>query len=688
MRIKERIGRKSLVYVYALTYFLVASIILSLAMTIWVTDSVKRIRNSEYEFNLRKLEQLTGELDSQYKTFQTIGNTIKADSNYRPNVSLKSSYNEISLCADLTKFQSYSALLKEYFLYYIGTDSVYKSSGYKNSLDVYVERVLELGNGERKQEFISKLKASETETVYTTDSNIVFLLPLHMPASVMKTDAVLGIVVSKNELHKRIESAFEQGCIVDVFFHESQIYSGGGENNGNGEWQTAYGEHFTIRGQFQMQDTLTLFRQQDLKVLFWILLVLLIFIPLSVVLARHSIKPIRRLLDRFDKQQNHSDENELKRLENVMVQISNENANSLHKLREQLLLSLLHGRCSKTQIAQLPFLGIGLEHAESNVLVVPCDGISNHEIQELCRSIDGFSDEDTELWSVFMADENVIAVIINFDDSYACTEFKDYISSLNLSSSMSIYAGDKCDTPASIHLSYYQAIDRLNEFKRIRDSLQNDKSDYEFLTEGIVTSILNADEKSLSEKMAKLEESQNVEQMPIAQMRTKQKLILNLATRLKEKDVTPDVDRLAELPLVQDMSKFFELLQEELLKYFDQTEANIGVQSTWAKKVIAYIDKNAIDCDFSTDCLYAEFHIGINRIGKMIKQETGMTFKAYVTAVRMKRAKTLLVMDPDMTITQVAESVGYRKVSNFIKKFSEMTGSTPLQYRKEVSMNE
>ena len=65
----------------------------------------------------------------------------------------------------------------------------------------------------------------------------------------------------------------------------------------------------------------------------------------------------------------------------------------------------------------------------------------------------------------------------------------------------------------------------------------------------------------------------------------------------------------------------------------------------------------------------------------MIKKATGAPFKEYLTDVRLEQAKELLVAHPEMTINEISQAIGYRKTSNFIKKFKDIYGVTPAKYR-------
>ena len=66
---------------------------------------------------------------------------------------------------------------------------------------------------------------------------------------------------------------------------------------------------------------------------------------------------------------------------------------------------------------------------------------------------------------------------------------------------------------------------------------------------------------------------------------------------------------------------------------------------------------------------------------QLFKQETGVTFSEYLTDLRIRRAKELLLQS-DETIAAIMEAVGYRDIKHFRNVFVERVGVTPAKYRK------
>lgn len=68
---------------------------------------------------------------------------------------------------------------------------------------------------------------------------------------------------------------------------------------------------------------------------------------------------------------------------------------------------------------------------------------------------------------------------------------------------------------------------------------------------------------------------------------------------------------------------------------------------------------------------------------RVFRQETGMTFNAYLNKVRVDASKGLL-LDPSVRLIDAALSAGFESQSYFTKVFKKYTGYSPLQYREKL----
>ncbi|MGN1002140.1 MAG: helix-turn-helix domain-containing protein [Oscillospiraceae bacterium] len=86
--------------------------------------------------------------------------------------------------------------------------------------------------------------------------------------------------------------------------------------------------------------------------------------------------------------------------------------------------------------------------------------------------------------------------------------------------------------------------------------------------------------------------------------------------------------------------------------------------------------------EVSLSVLAEEFHLNPQYISQLFKSEIGVGFLAYLTNIRMERAKKLL-LSTSLSVAEVAEQAGYGDYRVFTKVFKKAEGITPSQYRRD-----
>ena len=86
--------------------------------------------------------------------------------------------------------------------------------------------------------------------------------------------------------------------------------------------------------------------------------------------------------------------------------------------------------------------------------------------------------------------------------------------------------------------------------------------------------------------------------------------------------------------------------------------------------------------EMSLSVLSEEFHMNPQYISQLFKNEIGVGFLAYLTSIRMEKAKKLL-LSTSLSIGEVAEQSGYGDYRVFTKVFKKSEGITPSQYRRD-----
>ena len=70
-------------------------------------------------------------------------------------------------------------------------------------------------------------------------------------------------------------------------------------------------------------------------------------------------------------------------------------------------------------------------------------------------------------------------------------------------------------------------------------------------------------------------------------------------------------------------------------------------------------------------------------LSQFFKEKTGRNILDYTTQLRMQKAKNLLA-DPNLTLKDISQQVGYYNVSSFIRRFKQIQKMTPGDYRKTL----
>ncbi len=86
--------------------------------------------------------------------------------------------------------------------------------------------------------------------------------------------------------------------------------------------------------------------------------------------------------------------------------------------------------------------------------------------------------------------------------------------------------------------------------------------------------------------------------------------------------------------------------------------------------------------EVSLSVLAEQFHLNPQYISQLFKNEIGVGFLAYLTNIRMEKAKKLLLSTP-LSVAEVAERSGYGDYRVFTKVFKKSEGVTPSQYRRD-----
>lgn len=125
-----------------------------------------------------------------------------------------------------------------------------------------------------------------------------------------------------------------------------------------------------------------------------------------------------------------------------------------------------------------------------------------------------------------------------------------------------------------------------------------------------------------------------------------------------------------------------QLLREEQLKQQQEDEEVMGIQSQLVmtiKEVANYVQQHP-GKNHTVESLAQRANFSPRYFSKKFKEIMGQTIQSYIVETRIKRAEHLLHYT-GMTVTEVADALGYNNVHFFSRQFKTYTGKSPSEIR-------
>ena len=72
-----------------------------------------------------------------------------------------------------------------------------------------------------------------------------------------------------------------------------------------------------------------------------------------------------------------------------------------------------------------------------------------------------------------------------------------------------------------------------------------------------------------------------------------------------------------------------------------------------------------------------------NSFCRYFKKRTNKTFFQFLIEIRIDNASKLITSSPDLSIAMISEQCGFGTIANFNRKFKEIKGVTPTDYRRQ-----
>lgn len=142
--------------------------------------------------------------------------------------------------------------------------------------------------------------------------------------------------------------------------------------------------------------------------------------------------------------------------------------------------------------------------------------------------------------------------------------------------------------------------------------------------------------------------------------------------------ISYDVFSISEYDSVSELAQKISEFSESILQYIVKNDDYQS--STLIHQCEEYMQENISNAQFSLSSCAERFDIAQQTLRRKFKDATGHTLSSYMTALRIERAKELLISS-DLDINLLCAKCGYLDLSSFIRLFKSETGVSPGKFR-------
>ena len=626
--------------------------------------------------------QAANDVEMQHGVMRDVVTQIRASSEYRPSVLNTNRYRDIELLNDFKRFRNYSPLIESYFLLYNNSNRLYTSEGYISYYEFYASSTFGLTGSDADDLYrlINDLKA---ETICKIGKKVLFLFPVRFvnEETDFENAAICFILPDSTLINRVIPFQARGGELISLNLGEVTVYGtdghlpiGTSHEEGNTYRVTTRSENGFVSLSYRLSVSRNELILSALPAWLYIGIVLLILLValVGVLFGKMIISPIRSLVVKYISPSDYI-RDELEELDGLISRMEAENHNSRRLLRDRTLMAVLQGYYSKQLIERWGFLNLSFDHKMYQVALTREPG-NEKENEALINRLEANNTQGATVYACKTLTENLLALIIGYDTETAYDSAIEQIHEA-IGEDADIYFGKECTSALRISASYMEAI---GEIDRARGSGSADI--HCFITRMIAFSQEGSKEEMARECAELCERYKNPSAHTVRQFALASSA--ELAAAAAEKHVDLNRESLSSLALLTDFNLCLNDITEIVQTAFPFSEKQTGGKTVkLSDAIIGFIRDNAFDPDLDLQTVADQFRLSGDYISTVVKAASGESFKEYLTGLRMAEAGRLLREETQLTVNEVSLRVGYRKVSNFIKKFKDVHGVTPSQYR-------
>ncbi len=268
-----------------------------------------------------------------------------------------------------------------------------------------------------------------------------------------------------------------------------------------------------------------------------------------------------------------------------------------------------------------------------------------------------------------------------------------------------IGVGDTVTTPEDLHVSYdtaQQAIFARTNTSEMQilssaDAEQQKKESLMFYfpvekEQQLITAVIAGQYTLVQELLQDIVDQNSLEQASYQKLMAVYNNFLQTAGKILAQAPIQDAGT-SESPLLQTFRaakpETIQELRERLSDVFRQlltfySRHHRQQIDVLTRKLFWYLERHYTDPNLSLDSIAEAFKLNPSYLSRYFKEQTGMNYVEYLAMLRVKNAKTLLVVHPGEKIHEIGVQVGFSGKETFIRTFKRFEGVTPGTYRKRA----
>jgi AraC-like DNA-binding protein len=712
---------KSVLIHYLVSYILIvflASFFLGILIFIF---SINRILEANVHVAQTKLDFISSDLETQFDIMQDIVYDIRIGLYYKPAYFLRNKYYETELLENFSKYGAYSPLIDEYFLYYRESSLLYRGSGSTIDPRVFIENII----GGRDPDIwprVESITGNEVLVVSHGDKNLFFFLfPVSVISSyqdVYSNEALVGFVFEEGTLKRRISALAGMTKPLFLYYRDMPLIRLFGESEGM-DFSLSFKDQLAAKnikklvfsrspeGSFQIimsrenieGNILVQNYRNTLVLAIGIIVVVLCFA--GIYMAYMNYRPIKNLETSIgDTALPKKAGYEFETITEVFKKLKEEESRNhriiqgqLNGLRRQMADIILGGGYNSGVQSKSWEMGIVLEG--------PWFGIAALRVDRNSSPID-----ETGLWEIL---ENITisgAAIycgnLSADSSFSI--LLDYFNepSARDSAARSLY-GKCADRGLRVSIGVGPVIKNLSRIsdalleahKALQESMVSGEGivfceeipgypggprNSESWTEDFARALKRRELSGVAAALDGLAPALAARNRSVIYHRSVYyhllSVMVNIAREIKFSIQQEWISNILKSTSPEDFRKNMLVIAEQLC-----ASEPANTNGTIVRPIMDYIRAHSCDYSMSLEMLREQFGYSITQLSHMIKDFSGESFRTYVTALRMEKARELL--KTDMTVAEISGMVGYGSVSHFIKTFRSHFGNKPSSFRNQ-----